>query len=67
MSKLLIHLFLRHPILVGKKKTRHVQFFTDVTKSSNELNARGDNNRDYDEIDEEEREVRMLLFLRVAL
>jgi len=52
---------------VGKKKTRHVQFFTDVTKSSNELNARGDNNRDYDEIDEEEREVRMLLFLRVAL
>ena len=56
VSKVLIHFYLRHPILVGKKKTKHVQFFTDVTKGSNELSARGDGHRDYDEVDEEERE-----------
>jgi nucleosome binding factor SPN SPT16 subunit len=32
VSKVLIHLYLRDPILVGRKKTRHVQFFTDVTR-----------------------------------
>jgi nucleosome binding factor SPN SPT16 subunit len=51
----LLHLRLHHAIMVGKKKTNDVQFFTEVMEASQALGARGAWG-DQDELEEEQRE-----------
>jgi len=54
----LIHFHLKNPIIVGKKKTVDIQFFTEVVKSSVVIHSKS---RMYDpeEIDEERRERKL--------
>lgn len=53
----LIHFHLRHPIMIGKKKYRDVQFFTDVVESSAAIDSR--RGEELDELAEEERDRRV--------
>ena len=54
----LLHFHLKHPIMIGKKKYKDVQFFTEVVEASLAIDGR---QRDFhdDELGEEERERRM--------
>jgi nucleosome binding factor SPN SPT16 subunit len=54
----LLHLRLHHAIMVGKKKTNDVQFFTEVMEASQALGSRGAWG-DQDELEEEQREREM--------
>jgi nucleosome binding factor SPN SPT16 subunit len=62
----LIHFSLRHPILIGKKKHREVQFYTEVVDSSEALDARGRNDYDPDELADEDRQRQMRQSLNLA-
>jgi len=55
----LIHFHLKHAILIGKKKYKDVQFFTEVIESSQAIDGRARRDYDADELGEEERERRM--------
>ena len=52
----LVHFHLKNPIMVGKKKTQDVQFYTEVMESVQTLDAGRRSMYDADEIEEEERE-----------
>lgn len=52
----LLHFHLRHPILVGKKKRKDIQFYTDVVDSSQALDGKRRSMYDPDEQLEEQRE-----------
>ena len=63
----LMHFHLRHSILVGKKKFRDLQFYTEVVESSQALDARGGGGGyDADELLEEEREQKLKARLNKA-
>jgi nucleosome binding factor SPN SPT16 subunit len=55
----LLHFHLRNPILIGKKKHRDIQFFTELVESSEALEARGRNDYDPDEMGAEAKERAM--------
>ncbi|KAI9912477.1 hypothetical protein PsorP6_006497 [Peronosclerospora sorghi] len=52
----LIHFHLRHHIMIGKKKQKDVQFYTEVIEGSQTLDNRRRSMYDPDELDEENRE-----------
>jgi len=52
----LVHFNLRNPLLIGKKKTHDVQFFTEVVDASVALDGARRSMYDPDELDEEQRE-----------
>lgn len=55
----LIHLHLRHAILVGKKKYKDVQFFTDVIAATEDTNQRNRSDFDADGFQEEANQRRL--------
>lgn len=56
----LIHLHLIDPILMGKKKTEDIQFFTETRSAGDDLNVRRRAGYDPDEILEEQKEREMI-------
>jgi nucleosome binding factor SPN SPT16 subunit len=52
----LIHFHLKNPILIGKKKTSDVQFFTKVMEASEQVDGRRMGATYQDELEEEQRE-----------
>ena len=56
----LIHLHLIDPIIVGKKKTQDLQFYTETRSAGDDLNQRRRAGYDPDEIMEEQREREMI-------
>jgi nucleosome binding factor SPN SPT16 subunit len=52
----LIHFHLKHHIMIGKKKQKDVQFYTEVIEGSQTLDNRRRSMYDPDELDEESRE-----------
>ena len=52
----LIHFHLKNPIMVGKKRQKDVQFFTEVIDASLQVDGRNRNLYDPDEVDDEQRE-----------
>jgi len=63
----LIHFHLRHSILIGKKKYKDVQFYTEVVEQNLRLDNTGKgNDYDQDELGEEERERQLKLRLNKA-
>ena len=52
----LIHFHLKHPIIIGKKKCKDIQFYTEVVEASQALDGRRRSMYDPDELDEEQRE-----------
>lgn len=52
----LIHFHLKHHIMIGKKKQKDVQFYTEVMEASQNLDQRRRSMYDPDELDEENRE-----------
>ena len=56
----LIHLHLIDPIIVGKKKTVDVQFYTETRSAGDDLNVRRRAGYDPDEIMEEQRERELI-------
>jgi len=51
-----LHFHLIHPIMIGKKKTKDVQFYVEVMESSYALDAARRSGYDPDELEEEQRE-----------
>ena len=63
----LIHFHLRHSILIGKKKYKDIQFFTEVVEQNLRLDNTGKgNDYDQDELGEEERERQLKARLNKA-
>lgn len=62
----LVHFHLRHAIMVGKKKYKDVQFFTEVVEASQALDGRHKSDYDQDELHAEERERRLRIELNKA-
>jgi nucleosome binding factor SPN SPT16 subunit len=58
--KVLIHFYLKNPIMIGRKKTKHVQFFTEVQEGGVDLGGRGGDRFDPDEIEDEDRHRRLV-------
>ena len=56
----LIHFHLIDPIIVGKKKTQDIQFYTETRSAGDDLNVRRRAGYDPDEIMEEQREREMI-------
>ncbi len=54
----IIHFELRNPIMIGGKKSKYVQFFTEITEGSTAIDLAA-GTRDQDEIEEEARERRL--------
>jgi nucleosome binding factor SPN SPT16 subunit len=52
----ILHFYLKNPIVINKKLTKHVQFYTEVGVSTEDLNDPRKKNRGYDDYDEEELE-----------
>lgn len=52
----LVHFHLKNPIMVGKKRQRDVQFFTEVVDASQTVDAGRRSMYDPDEVDDEQRE-----------
>ena len=52
----LIHFYLKNPIMIGKKKTSNIQFFTEVIDASQAVDTGRRNMYDPDEMDDEQRE-----------
>ena len=52
----LLHFHLIHPIMIGKKKTKDVQFYVEVMEASYALDAAKRSGYDPDELEEEQRE-----------
>ena len=59
-QSVLIHLNLIDPIIVGKKKTYDLQFYTETRSAGDDLNTRRRAGYDPDEIMEEQREREMI-------
>jgi nucleosome binding factor SPN SPT16 subunit len=55
----LVHFHLKHAIMIGKKKYKDVQFFTEVVEASQAIDGRHRSDYDADELGEEERERKM--------
>lgn len=55
----LVHFHLLDPIMVGKKKTQDVQFYTEVMEAVQTLDAGRRSMYDPDEFEEEQRERAM--------
>lgn len=55
-AQVILHLALRIPVVVGKRKTTDVQFVQETMEASSRLDARRRNYGDADEIEEEARE-----------
>jgi nucleosome binding factor SPN SPT16 subunit len=62
----IIHFHLKDYIMIGKKKQRDVQFFTEVVDSSLSLEGSKRSSYDPDELDEEQREREMRRRLNMA-
>jgi nucleosome binding factor SPN SPT16 subunit len=62
----LLHFHLKNPIMIGKKKYREVQFFTEVIEKVVALDGRGRSDYDPDELNEEERERQLRMKLNKA-
>ena len=54
----LLHFHLRDPIMIGKKKTKDVQFYVEIMESSYALDATRRNGYDPDELEQEQAERR---------
>ena len=52
----LVHFHLHDPIMIGKKKTKDVQFYVEVMEASYSLDAARRSGADPDELEEEQRE-----------
>jgi nucleosome binding factor SPN SPT16 subunit len=55
-TSVIIHFNLKDNIMIGKKKYKDVQFYTEVIEASLNLDNNKRNNYDIDELDEEQRE-----------
>lgn len=62
----LVHFHLKDYIMIGKKKHKDVQFFTEVIDSSLNLEGARRSSYDPDELDEEQREKEMRKRLNIA-
>lgn len=62
----LLHFHLRHAIMVGKKKFKDIQFFTEVVEASQALDGRLRSDYDQDESHAEEREHKLRIELNKA-
>ena len=62
----IIHFHLKNPIMVGKKKSKDVQFLTEVIDASEALDSSRRSVYDPDELDEEQRERRLRKTLNEA-
>ncbi|KAH9254844.1 hypothetical protein BASA81_007094 [Batrachochytrium salamandrivorans] len=58
--KVCVHCYLKNAIMVGKKKTKHVQFYTEVQEGSSDLRGRGGGGYDPDELEDEDRQRRLV-------
>ena len=54
----LLHFHLRDPIMIGKKKTKDVQFYVEIMEASYALDAARRNGYDPDELEQEQQERR---------
>ena len=54
----IMHFHLHHPIMIGKKKTKDVQFYVEIMESSYALDATRRNGYDPDELEQEQAERR---------
>ena len=54
-----MHFHLHHPIMIGKKKTKDVQFYVEVMEASYSLDQTRRSGYDPDELEEEQRERAM--------
>jgi len=52
----LIHFHLKNPIMIGNKKTKDVQFYSEVGLAADDLNMRRRNLQDMDEMEQESQE-----------
>lgn len=52
----LIHFHLKNPIMIGNKKTKDVQFYSEVGLAADDLNMRRRNLQDIDEMEQESQE-----------
>lgn len=52
----LVHFHLHNPIMMGKKKTKDVQFYVEVMEASYSLDNHRRSGYDPDELEEEQRE-----------
>lgn len=53
---MLVHFHLHNPIMMGKKKTKDVQFYVEVMEASYSLDNHRRSGYDPDELEEEQRE-----------
>ena len=65
-TMVLIHFHLKDPIMIGKKKQKDVQFFTEVIEASLNLESSRRSSYDPDELDDEQREREMRRRLNTA-
>jgi len=65
-AMVVVHFHLRDFIMIGKKKQKDVTFFTEVTDTSQSLDATKRSSYDPDELDEEQREREMRRRLNAA-
>jgi nucleosome binding factor SPN SPT16 subunit len=63
----MIHVHLKHPILVNKKKCKDVSFYTEAVELSSALNRSRNSMYDPDEMEEEHREKKMRRLLNKNL
>lgn len=56
--EVLLHFHLKQPLMVGKKKTYEIQFYTEIVDASQALDNRGKSMYDPDELEEESQERR---------
>jgi nucleosome binding factor SPN SPT16 subunit len=66
ITTVLIHFHLKDPIMIGKKKQKDVQFYTDVVESSLNLEGSRRSYGDADELGEEQREREKRRKLNIA-
>jgi nucleosome binding factor SPN SPT16 subunit len=59
----LIHFHLKNPIMIGNKKTKDVQFYSEVGLAADDLNMRRRNLQDMDEMEQESQERQFRLRL----
>jgi nucleosome binding factor SPN SPT16 subunit len=65
-TMVLVHFNLKDPIMIGKKKQKDVQFFSEVVDSSMNLDGSKNHSYDPDELDDEQREREMRKRLNLA-
>lgn len=65
-TMVLVHFHLKDGIMVGKKKHKDIQFYTEVVESSQNIEGNRRSSYDPDELDDEQREREMKRRLNVA-